>query len=35
MEAGMAIPKEGRRRLQERFREVIRVHHYSVRTEKS
>jgi len=31
----MAAPREGKGRLQERFREVIRVHHYSVRTEKS
>jgi len=31
----MATLREGQRRLQGRFREVIRVHHCSVRTEKT
>lgn len=35
MGLGMATPREGQRRLQERFREVMRVHHYSIRTEKT
>ncbi len=31
----MATPKEGQGWLQGRFREVIRAHHYNVRTERS